>query len=51
MPYKCQECGLEYADKEWMEKCYAWCSKHNSCNLEIIKHLISNTDNIKSDEK
>ena len=38
--YKCSECGLSYKEKEWAEKCQKWCSEHNSCNLEIIKHAI-----------
>ena len=26
--YQCEECGLlEYSDKEWAEKCEAWCKK------------------------
>ena len=36
--YKCKECGFRYKDKEWAEKCEAWCKKHQSCNLEIIAH-------------
>lgn len=36
--YQCGECGLKYADKAIAEKCEAWCRKHKSCNLEIIKH-------------
>lgn len=38
--YKCPECGLEYEDKQWADKCQAWCSQYKSCNLEIIKHAI-----------
>ncbi|MBU1017161.1 DUF2933 domain-containing protein [Patescibacteria group bacterium] len=40
--YKCPECGLEYKEKEWAEKCEAWCRKNKSCNLEITKHAIKN---------
>jgi beta-lactamase regulating signal transducer with metallopeptidase domain len=40
--YKCPECGLEYQEKEWAEKCEAWCRKNKSCNLEITKHSIQN---------
>ncbi len=36
--YICSECGYEYKEKEWAEKCQKWCSEHKSCNLEIIKH-------------
>lgn len=38
--YKCPECGLYYKEKEWAEKCEAWCKEHNSCNLDIISHAI-----------
>lgn len=41
--YKCEECGLLYFDKEIAEKCQAWCSEHKSCNLEIIKHAVNDT--------
>ena len=36
--YVCGECGYEYKDKEWMEKCQRWCREHKSCNIDIIKH-------------
>ena len=36
--YECSECHLKYKDKEWAEKCRAWCRKHQSCNLEITAH-------------
>lgn len=38
--YECGECRLLYRDKEWAEKCQAWCVEHKSCNLEIIKHAL-----------
>ena len=38
--YKCPECGLKYQEKEWAEKCEAWCKEHKSCNLEITKYAI-----------
>ncbi len=38
--YKCTECGLHYKEKEWADKCKAWCSEHSSCSIEIIKHSI-----------
>lgn len=40
--YQCEECGLKYSEKEWAEKCEAWCKKYKSCNLEIIDHAIKN---------
>lgn len=36
--YECPECHLKYKEKEWAEKCEAWCREHKSCNLEIIAH-------------
>lgn len=42
--YQCPECGLYYKEKEWAEKCEAWCRKYKSCNLEIIKHAIDKKD-------
>ena len=41
--YQCEEYGFKYADKEWAEKCQAWCKKHKSCNLEIIKNAVENS--------
>lgn len=29
--YQCEECGFQYAEKEWAEKCEAWCKEHKSC--------------------
>jgi len=42
--YKCEECGLFYADKETAKRCQSWCSEHKSCNLDIIKHAIKDGD-------
>lgn len=36
--YPCRECGFQYADREWAEKCETWCKEHHSCNLEITAH-------------
>ncbi len=41
--YQCEECLLFYTDIETAEKCQKWCSKHKSCNLEIIKASVSLT--------
>lgn len=38
--YQCEECGFQYAEKEWAEKCETWCKEHHSCNLEIISHAV-----------
>ena len=36
--YQCEECGFTYKDKEWAEKCEAWCKENHSCNLEITQY-------------
>lgn len=40
--YKCTECGFHYVDREWAEKCEAWCREHKSCNIEITAHAEEN---------
>lgn len=49
--YKCEECGLEYKEKEWEEKCEEWCRQHKSCNLEIIKHAVKKEEEKQIKEK
>ena len=41
--FKCGSCGLKYADAKTAEKCEAWCTEHNSCNLEITRHAVNRT--------
>lgn len=36
--FQCEDCGFKYQEKEWAEKCQAWCKEHHSCNLEITQH-------------
>jgi hypothetical protein len=38
--YECSVCGLHYRDREDAKKCYAWCSEHGSCNLELTKSSV-----------
>lgn len=38
--YQCPECGFKYKEKEWADKCEAWCREHHSCNIEITAHAI-----------
>ena len=38
--YICKECDFAYKEKQWAEKCEAYCKKHPSCSLEITKHAI-----------
>lgn len=40
--YQCDICKFKYEDKNWAEKCEAWCKKTHSCNIEITKHAIKN---------
>lgn len=38
--YKCEECGFYYTEREWVDKCEAWCKEHKSCNSEITAHAV-----------
>ena len=38
--YCCEKCGFAYKEKKWAEKCEAWCSVHNGCNLDITQHAV-----------
>ncbi|WP_171970476.1 hypothetical protein [Cuniculiplasma divulgatum] len=38
--FKCEICGLHYNDKIDAQKCQEWCSKHNSCDLEVTARSI-----------
>ncbi len=40
--YQCEECGFHYEDREWAERCEAWCREHKSCNIEITAHAEEN---------
>lgn len=42
--YRCPECGFWYKEKEWAEKCEAWCKEHKSCNIEITKHAVQRSN-------
>ena len=42
--HKCEECGLKYESKEIAEKCQAWCSEYKSCNLDIIKNAVKDSE-------
>ena len=46
--YTCSACGLKYEEESWAKKCFEWCTAHNSCNLEIIKHAVSDTQVLKT---
>jgi hypothetical protein len=47
--HQCEECGFQYAEKVWAEKCEAWCKEHQSCNIEITAHAIPQEDESKKD--
>ncbi|MDO8633669.1 MAG: hypothetical protein Q7K34_00045 [archaeon] len=38
--FQCTECKLFYKGRAIAEECEAWCSKHKSCNIEIIQHAV-----------
>ena len=38
--YVCEECKFAYKDKNWAEKCQAWCKNNNSCNIIITGHSV-----------
>ena len=40
--YQCPECGFHYTEKDWAEKCEAWCREHKSCNIEITANAKEN---------
>jgi len=42
--FACGECGLAYAQKAIAERCQAWCAKHKSCNLGIIRHALDDVE-------
>ncbi|MGC8669830.1 MAG: hypothetical protein ACP5TL_01600 [Candidatus Micrarchaeia archaeon] len=44
--YFCEICKLNYDSKELAEKCQAWCSTHDSCNLGIARMSIEARESI-----
>jgi hypothetical protein len=36
--YVCEACGHKYEERYWAEKCEEFCTRHNACSLEIIRH-------------
>lgn len=38
--FQCEDCKLQYREREWAEKCEEWCLGHHSCNLAITRHAI-----------
>ena len=37
----CGECSMAYLNKKRACECEDWCKKYKSCNIEIIKHAIT----------
>ncbi len=42
--YQCPVCTLQYPTEAYAQQCEAWCTKYNSCNLDIIQHAIKETE-------
>jgi len=38
--YICEICDFAYKEREWAEKCEAFCKQYKSCSLEITKHAV-----------
>lgn len=50
--YRCKNCGLHYASEKMAKKCYDWCKKKGTCNIEITKSSIEvMRENDKEDRK
>lgn len=47
--YECGICGLHYKEKEWAEKCKAWCEEHQSCSLAITSYAEERNKEIKKE--
>jgi hypothetical protein len=39
--FQCEECQFLFKEKEWAEKCEAWCKEHHTCNLEVMPHAVN----------
>ncbi len=38
--FQCGECEFLYKDKEWAEKCEAFCREHHQCGIEMTAHAV-----------
>jgi hypothetical protein len=38
--YMCRICKLHYTKKELADACFAWCSTHDSCKLDIASQSV-----------
>ena len=40
--FRCDACGMLFREREWAEKCQAWCETHEgTCNMEYIQHTVN----------
>ena len=45
--YICEYCNVAYVNKKWADKCETWDKQHpGSCNLEIVQHSVSDSDQL-----
>lgn len=38
--FQCEQCKMNYQQKEIAQKCEHWCKTYSSCNIEIIKYSV-----------
>jgi len=38
--HKCEDCHLHYEDRSLAERCEDWCTRNDSCNLEITRNSL-----------
>lgn len=42
--FSCSECKMKYHDEETAKKCEEWCKRTKSCNMDIIKYAIKDSE-------
>lgn len=42
--FACNECKMKYHNEETAKKCEEWCKRTKSCNMDIIKYAIKDSD-------
>ncbi len=48
--YQCSGCGFHYEDEATAKRCEEWCTKNQSCNLEIIQHSLESKEAFKRNQ-
>ncbi|OGL40207.1 hypothetical protein A3J32_01765 [Candidatus Saccharibacteria bacterium RIFCSPLOWO2_02_FULL_46_7] len=38
--YRCPICGLHYYTQRLAKDCEAYCSEHNACSVELMRHSV-----------